>query len=86
MPAGTATKPKTKPNYGKLAADSEIRRDGFKARADRAMAEITRLLKDFPERVKIAEAVTSYGRASFDLHNEQAQLDRYRELEAKSSS
>lgn len=75
--AKTTNKPKAPADYAKLADESEIRRDGFKARADRAMAAIEAELKDHPEAAEVRRTIEFYAKAAFDLHNESATLARY---------
>ena len=76
MPKATA-KPKAPADYARLADESEVRRDGFKARADRAMAAIGAELRDHPKAVEVRKLIEFYAKAAFDLHNEQATLARY---------
>lgn len=69
--------PKAAANYTKLADESEVRRDGFQARAGRAMAAIEAELKGHPKLAEVRKLIEVYAKAAFDLHNEQVTLARY---------
>lgn len=55
-----ATKTKAPADYGKLASQAELERDGFASRVERSMAEITKLLGDFKDRERVKQLISHY--------------------------